>query len=64
MAILIAEKDDEINISRKTYEHLKEKFNDKKKNYAVKSEIYNNLKNSNLEMKKLINFLLKEKNKK
>jgi antitoxin component of RelBE/YafQ-DinJ toxin-antitoxin module len=61
---LIIEKDDEINISNKTYNHLKNKLIDLKKNYAVKNESYNSIKNSNLEMKKIINFLLKQRNKK
>ena len=58
---LILEKDDEINFCTQKYEHLKHNFNDKKKNYISKIENYSKLKNSNIQLKKLINFLMKEK---
>jgi hypothetical protein len=55
------EKDDEINFLAKKYEHLKLNLNDKKKNYISKSENYAKLIKSNLQMKKLITFLIKIK---
>jgi len=55
------EKEDEINFLAKKYEHLKLNLNDKKKNFFSKTENYDKLKNNNLQMKKLITFLIKQK---